>query len=163
LPTWPNFQLALTTAAFHPDGHLFAAGGTNGQIKVYDVKSGANAANFDESGRIQALNFSENGTWLAAAVDGSTSVAIWDLRKSTSIKSLDAGGQITSVQWDYTGQFLAIAGPTGLAVHQYSKSSKEWSELLRSGVPAVAVAWGLKASVLICLSDEGVVSVLFAD
>lgn len=152
--------LALTTAAFHPDGHLFAAGGVDGQIKVFDVKSGTNAANFDEFGPIQALAFSENGTWLAAAVKGSTSVNIWDLRKSSSIKTLDTGGHVTSVRWDYTGQFLATAGPTGLAVHQYSKASKAWSEPLRSANSAVDVDWGLKAHQLISLSEEGVVTVL---
>ena len=151
---------ALTTAEFHPDGHLFAAGGADGQIKVFDVKSGVNAANFDASGHIQALTFSENGTWLAAVVKGQTSVSIWDLRKAAQIKELEIGSQIEKVRWDYTGQFLVAAGPSGLAVQQYSKASKEWSELLRSAVPAVAVEWGPNAQSLISLNAEGVVTVL---
>ena len=151
---------ALTAAGFHPDGHLFAAGGADGQIKVFDVKSGANAANFDASGPIQALSFSENGTWLAAVVKGQTSVSIWDLRKAAQIKVLDIGSPIASVRWDYTGQFLVAAGPSGLAVQEYSKSSKEWSELLRSAVPAVAVEWGANAQSLVSLDAEGVVTLL---
>lgn len=150
----------MTTAGFHPDGHLFAAGGADGHIKVFDVKSGANAANFDASGPIQALSFSENGTWLAAVVKGQTSVSIWDLRKAAQIKDLDIGSRIESVQWDYTGQFLVTAGPSGLAVQQYSKASKEWSEPLRSAVSAVAVEWGPQAQSLISLDSEGVVTVL---
>lgn len=150
----------LTSAGFHPDGHLFAAGGADGQIKVFDVKSGANAANFDESGSIQALSFSENGTWLAAVVHGSTIVSIWDLRKSARIKVLETGGQIESLQWDYTGQFLATAGASGLAVQQYSKSTKNWSERLRSAVPAMAVEWAPKARQLVSLNADGVITVL---
>lgn len=150
----------MTTAAFHPDGHLFAAGGIDGQIKLYDVNSGANAANFHESGPIQALSFSENGTWLAAATKGSTTVSIWDLRKSSQIKVLDIGSQIGWLRWDYTGQFLAVASPSGIAVQQYSKSTKEWSELLRSAVPAVAVEWGSKGQNLISLGPDGAVTVL---
>ena len=146
---------ALTTAAFHPDGHLFAAGGVDGQIKVFDVKSGANAANFDASGPLQSIAFSENGTWLASVSRGGTSVAIWDLRKAAQIRTLEIGSQISSVRWDYTGQFLLAAGPSGIAVQQYSKASKEWSEPLRSGVEAVCAEWGPKAQSVISLGSDG--------
>ena len=146
--------LALTSAKFHPDGHLFAAGGVDGQIKVFDVTSGANAANFNESGPIKALSFSENGTWLAAVAEGSPSVSIWDLRKSAQIKTIQTGGQITSVQWDYTGQFLATAGVSGITIQQYSKSAKEWSEPLKSAEAAVDIAWGLKARSLVSLNED---------
>lgn len=129
---------------------------------MFDVKSGANAANFDEPGSIQALAFSENGTWLAAVAKGSTSVDIWDLRKSSLIKTLDMGGQVTSVRWDFTGQFLATAGPTGLAVYQYSKASKAWSEPLRSANPAVDVDWGLNAHQLVSLGEGSIMTVLSA-
>ncbi len=152
--------LALSTAQFHPDGHLFAAGSTDGQIKLFDVKTGVNAADFKESGSIQALSFSENGTWLAAAVRGSSTVSIWDLRKANQIKTLDTGGPVSKLRWDYTGQFLASAGPSGLTVQQYSKSTKEWSEPLRSAVPSTAAAWGLGAQKLVTVNEEGAVTVL---
>lgn len=150
----------LTTAAFHPDGHLFAAGADDGQIKVYDVKSGAHAASFDEQGPIQSLSFSENGIWLAAVWRGSTSISIWDLRKSEQIKVLNAGSQIESIRWDYTGQFLAIASRSGLAVQHYSKSNKEWSEPLRNAAQAVAVEWGAQAQTLVSLGPDGAITVL---
>lgn len=150
----------LSCAGFHPDGHLFAAGGLDGQIKVFDVKTGTNAANFANNGAIQALAFSENGTWLAVVVRGSTSVSIWDLRKSSQIKVLDTGSEIEQIAWDYTGQFLAVAGPSGLSVQQYSKSAKTWSEPLRSAVPAVAAAWGVNAQSVVCLDAEGVITLL---
>ena len=155
-----NVSIALTTAKFHPDGHLFAAGGADGQIKLYEMKTGANAANFDATSPLEAVEFSENGIWLAAAVKGSTSVSIWDLRKASQIKVLETGGQVTSVRWDYTGQYLATAGPTGVAVQQYSKSSKEWSEPLRSAVPAVSAIWGSSAQCLISLDGDGIITVL---
>ena len=153
----------MTTAQFHPDGHLFAAGGTDGQIKLFDVKTGANAADFKEAGPIQTLSFSENGTWLATAVRDSSSLSIWDLRKAAQIKTLDTGGPVARIRWDYTGQFLASAGPSGLTVQQYSKSTKEWSEPLRSAVAGVAVEWGPSAQQLVSVSEEGAVTVLEAE
>ncbi|KAI9820951.1 MAG: hypothetical protein M1832_003423 [Thelocarpon impressellum] len=153
---------ALTTAAFHPDGHLFAAGSAAGQIKVFEVKSGTNAANFACPARVKAFAFSENGTWLAAVSDGQTSVTIWDLRKAAEIKSLEVGGAIDSIKWDYTGQFLAAAGASGIAVQAYSKASKQWAEALRSAVPAVAVEWGAQAQSLVAVDGRGVVTTLGA-
>ena len=135
----------------------------DGQIKLFDVKTGLNAADFAESGPLQALSFSENGTWLAAAVRDSSSVSIWDLRKAAQIKTLDMGGPVAKVRWDYAGQFLASAGPNGLAVQQYSKSTKEWSEPLRSAVPGVAVEWGPNAQQLVTVNEEGAITVLSAE
>ena len=148
--------------AFHPDGHLLAAGGMDAQIKIFEVRSGVAAANYALSGPVQCLFFSENGTFLAAVAKGSTAISIWDLRRSSEIKVLETGNRIDSINWDYTGQFLLTGGPSGLTVQQYSKSSKDWSEPLRSAVPAVSVAWGSAAQSVVAVNADGVVTVLAA-
>lgn len=150
----------LLCSGFHPDGHLFAAGGRDGQIKVFDVKTGESMATFDAGGPLQAIAFSENGTWLAAAVQGETSVQIWDLRKAASIKTLDIGSTVESLQWDYTGQFLAAAGSGSVAVQHYAKSSKSWSEPFRKAIAATGVQWGVSAQSLVTLTAEGGLAVL---
>lgn len=152
--------IGLTSAEFHPDGHLFAAGGADGQIKIYVVTSGANVANLDVSAPVQALSFSENGTWLAAVSKGSTNVSIWDLRKSTQIKLLEVGGLIECLRWDWTGQFLAIAGRSEVTIQQYSKSTKAWSEPLRTPISAVALEWGAAAQSLVSLTHDGSITIL---
>ncbi|KKY23944.1 putative cell cycle control protein [Phaeomoniella chlamydospora] len=153
---------SLSTVRFHPDGHLLAAGGADGNIKIFDVKSGSSMAEFECSNPLQALFFSENGTWLAAVTQGASTVSIWDLRKSAVVHTLNSGGKVDTIAWDYTGQFLAAAGPGGLTVHQYSKASKGWSEPLQIAVPASAVQWSTSAKSLVAVNTEGVISVLTA-
>lgn len=65
-----------------------------------------------------------------------------------------------SIKWDYTGQYLAAAGPGGLSVWQYIKSSKSWIEVMSTAVPGTAVLWGPGAKSLITVNTEGVVNVL---
>ncbi|KAK5994391.1 Complexed with cdc5 protein 8 [Cladobotryum mycophilum] len=153
---------SLTTCAFHPDGHLFAAGTVGGDIKLYMTKTLEQAAVFKLGAPVQALTFSENGFMLAATAKGQTSVTIFDLRKEGDAavsKVLETGGSVQSLSWDYTGQFLATGGVTGLTVQQYSKSSKQWSEPFRNANPAVAIQWGESGKKLVTVNGEGVVSV----
>ena len=89
-------------------------------------------------------------------------MTIWDLRRAAQTKTLEIGSQVENVRWDYTGQFLVAAGPSGLVVQQYSKATKEWSEPLRSAVPALAVEWGPSARSLVAISGNGVLAVLAA-
>lgn len=154
---------ALTTCAFHPDGHLFAAGTVNGDIKLYMTKTLEQAVVFKLGAPVQAIVFSENGFLLAATAKGQTSVTIFDLRKEGDAavsKVLETGGSVQSLAWDYSGQFLATGGATGITVQQYTKSSKKWSEPLRNSVAAIAVRWGESGRKLVSLNGEGVVSVL---
>jgi pre-mRNA-processing factor 19 len=151
---------ALLSVHIHPDGNLLAAGAANGQIKIFDIKTGAAAADFAMSGPVKDLYFSENGTFLAAVAAQSTTVSIWDLRSAKETKVLDTGSYVNSIFWDYTGQFLLTGGPSGVTVQQFNKSAKQWSEPLRSAVPAVAVAFGSAAQSIVSLDDAGVITVL---
>jgi pre-mRNA-processing factor 19 len=134
---------------------LFAAGGKDGEVKLYDVKTGESAASFSTDGPLLRLSFSENGTWLASASENSTSVTVWDLRKMTAAKTLDIGSVVSAVQWDYTGQFLAIAGAGGVAVEEYNKKSKKWSEPFKKGIQATSLAWGASANSIALLNGDG--------
>ncbi|CRK36374.1 hypothetical protein BN1708_016522, partial [Verticillium longisporum] len=153
---------ALTCCAFHPDGHIFAAGTATGDLKLFMTATLDVAASFSLGAPIQALAFSENGFWVAATAKGQSSVTIFDLRKegeAAKAKVLETGGSVQSLAWDYSGQFLATAGASGITVQQYTKISKSWSEPFRSSVTAVAVRWGDKARQLVSVNGEGVVSV----
>ena len=111
---------------------------------------------------VQDISFSENGTWLASASVGQTSVYVWDLRKTSLLKTLDIGTAVSGISWDYTGQFLAACGAGAVVVNQYVKASKAWTEPLRKAVNAVDVKWGASGKSLVALTNEGAVSVLAA-
>lgn len=158
-----NDRTAFTTAAFHPDGHLFGTGDADGQIKLFYSTTGALAASFDLGGPVQALAFSENGTWFAAVAKDSSSVVILDLRKqgpAARVKELDTGGRVDAISWDYTGSFLATAGPNGITVQQYTKSSKTWSIPFTSATSSTAIEWGAQAQSIVSANQAGEVSLI---
>ncbi len=54
--------VALTCAKFHPDGLIFGTGTADSVIKIWDLRSKTNLANFPgHMGPISCLSFSENG------------------------------------------------------------------------------------------------------
>jgi pre-mRNA-processing factor 19 len=152
----------LTCADFHPDGHLLALGGADQKVRIFDVRSGTEAAAIILPAAVKNVKFSENGTWLACVVKDSTSVAIFDIRKIDQgpLATVETGTEIDAMEWDYSGQFLASAGSSGLSVSQYSKASKSWSKLLKSADPATGVVWGKSAQSLLTSSVDGAVTVL---
>lgn len=153
---------ALTSCAFHPDGHFLAAGTQAGDINVFQTKDGVKVVNFHLGAPVQALVFSENGYWFAATGKGQQTVSIFDLRKegdAAKAKELQTG-DAQSLAWDRTGQYLATVGSTGVTVQMYLKKAKAWSEPLRTSVPGTAIRWGTDAKSLVTVNKEGVVSVL---
>lgn len=155
----------MTACAFHPDGHLFAAGTSGGDIKFFMTSTGELATSFTLGAPVQKIVFSENGYWFAATAKGQTTVTIFDIRKegdAARAKVLDIGGTVQDLAWDYSQQFLATAGPGGITVQQYAKSSKKWSEIARKDFAAVQVAWGKDAKQLIAVGQDGRIGVLAA-
>jgi pre-mRNA-processing factor 19 len=152
----------ITCCSFHVDGLLFFVGSSDGKIRIYDIKTGSAMVELETGGAVQALSFNENGTWFAVVQKGSSNVSVWDIRKQNVVKVLEAGSAVESCKWDYTGQYLAAAGTGSVSVHQYTKSSKSWSEPIRKAVPAKDLAWGTSAQSLVALTPEGALAILSA-
>lgn len=115
---------------------------------------------FQFSGPIKSLAFSENGLWLAVAVEDSPNVEIVTLSKMTTIHQLDFGTPVNAIEWDYTGQYLAGGGSGAVAIHAYDKGTKTWSQPLAKALDVAALRWGPSGKGLLVLKMDGKVSLV---
>lgn len=128
----PDLGDTYESFAFHPDGQLAATGTSTGAIRIWEVKTGANASTIQTelSGRVSSLHFSENGYYLAAASDQGKQVEVWDLRKLTAVGKLTVEEEgktgVSAVKFDPSLQFLAVA-TDGVNVY----ANKSWNHLVK--------------------------------
>lgn len=117
---------AYTCGAMHPDGNFFAAGGTEGGVRLFDTRKAADPlAKIDGvEGAVRGLSFNENGYWAAVACD--SGVQIWDLRHVTLTATLQPfDSPATTIAWDFSGKFLACGGPGAVKVYEVIYKGKK--------------------------------------
>ena len=149
--------VALTCAQFHPDGLIFGTGTSDALVKIWDLKSKSNLANFPgHTAAITCLAFSENGYYLATGGEDSC-VKLWDLRKLKNFKTieLDAKYEIRDVAFDFSGSYLACAGTDVRVYH-----TKQWDTVhtfAEHTASATGVRFGNLAKTLVtCSLDKSI-------
>jgi pre-mRNA-processing factor 19 len=116
--------------ALHPDGLIWATGGADGAVRLWEVRGQARAAELGghaggDGGGVAALAFSENGYHLASA--GADGARVWDLRKLRCLAELPNTAGARAVAWDGSGAYLAVGGAASAAVHA---AKQEWAALV---------------------------------
>ena len=148
-----NGDFEYRSMDIHPDGQIFGTGTQSGICRIWDIRSGKIAANFEspsQASNLNSLSFSENGYYLAGSFESSPVVEIFDLRKLKSVHSIQFEDGISSplnVKFDPSAQFLAVGGHD---VRIFT--NKKWDEISRFEDNAnliQSLSWGVGSHELI--------------
>eukprot|EP01124_Arcella_intermedia_P001493 TRINITY_DN10818_c0_g1_i1.p1 TRINITY_DN10818_c0_g1~~TRINITY_DN10818_c0_g1_i1.p1 ORF type:complete len:402 (-),score=77.89 TRINITY_DN10818_c0_g1_i1:50-1255(-) len=106
----------LTCAMLHPDGGILATGTDSHQIRIWDIRSQKNVANFPgHTDAITDLCFSENGFSLASSGKDNI-LKLWDLRGPKNTDSLRMDAAVRKLRYDDSGKYLGVATGTEIRI-----------------------------------------------
>jgi eukaryotic-like serine/threonine-protein kinase len=124
---------SIRAVEFHPSGAVFASGGSNGTIQIWDANSKTQLASLNgHNGVIYDLTYDHDGSRLASASADGT-VRLWDGISGQSVAVLSGhtgdvrrvvfspdGSLLASTGQDKTVRLWDVAGGTQLAVFEAS-------------------------------------------
>lgn len=152
---------SIQTVAYSPgNSSLFASAGTNGEIKLWDLKNDRVTTLRGHANPVNALTFSPNGRWLVSGSDDYT-FKVWDVSQRIEIRSLQhisdwTRSPIKAVAFSPDGRHLATAG-----VHVKLWDTLGWSEIttLRHDAWLWAVAFSSDGTLLATGDNRGQINV----
>ncbi|KAK6511349.1 U3 small nucleolar RNA-associated protein 13 [Arthrobotrys musiformis] len=107
----------VITSVIDPTGTLFATGGSDGLVKVWDIKGGFVTHNLrGHGGVISALSFfappdRDARKWRLASGADDTKVIVWDLNTRKMVKTLEGHNSVVrGLDWSVDGRVLVSGG-----------------------------------------------------
>lgn len=136
----------LPAIAFSPAGDTLATGHRDGRVLLWDVSTGQQLQELDRPvsapslGEITALAFSPDGTLLAAAKPGQSSIDLWQVRTGEFERALEVGQGVVEIAFSPDGRRLASAIGRGQRPRVIMWDTESWTEqaALQDVGPALA-------------------------
>jgi len=149
---WKSAEITgnVFAVAFSPDGQRLTAAGVNVGpkpfvVKVWDTRTGRNAATFAEQGPIFATAFSPDGRWLALGSSDGT-VKLRSARKGKEIGPVGKHDhEVRGLAFRHDGRRLASAGNDG-TVKVWDVSAPHTSLMVHTLQRSGAAVWSVAFS-----------------
>ena len=146
----------VVCAAFSHDGELVATGSSDGQIWLYNGRSGTPLQALHGPGAgVEALVFTADGQWLAAGPRGGDgALLLWKVRDLVAPQTLRGhADSVLSLAWSPHGDLLATASRDH-SVRLWSTAGGALQRRLDHGAPVFALAFSPDGSRLATAARE---------
>jgi WD40 repeat protein len=99
----------ITALAWRPGSDQLASGGADGQVRLWNPRTGAELAQFEyqAGGRVTTLAWDPTGTWLIAGGIGDV-IRIWDVGRKALIHNLPRYGFTSWLGWSPDGKYITV-------------------------------------------------------
>jgi WD40 repeat protein len=98
--------------AFSPDDRLLGTAGSDGTLRVYDLRTGRRIGKVQANGTLQDLDFSSDGKLVTAAGLGGD-IVIWNLARRTLERTIHHKDAILSIRFSPDGKTIATGDLPG--------------------------------------------------
>ncbi len=138
---WQAHTDIATTLAFSPDEGLLASGSTDGNVKLWDVESGAALWSRGQASAILRVAFAPDGGLLASGGLDAT-VRLWDTKLGTLLQEVPHPGQVSALAWSPDGHLLAT-GDDASTIRLWEIGPSRPATCVESLVGHSSWVWGL--------------------
>lgn len=142
----------LWTLDWSPNGKLYAIGGDDKLLRIYNAKDFKLSKTYDLGSAIQCLDWNETGNILAVALDDNH-VQLLNIETGQFLKLKETTGS-RGLAWNHTGELLAVGDYNG-TLQIYSKEGKLLKSIKKDNSKTyLSVDWHPKKNILLTGGDK---------
>lgn len=142
----------LWTVDWSSNGKLYAIGGDDKLLRIYNAKDFKLSKTYDLGSAIQCLDWNETGNILAVALDDNH-IQLLNIETGGFLKLKETTGS-RALAWNHTGELLAVGDYNG-TLQIYSKEGKLLKSIKKDNSKTyLSVDWHPKKNILLTGGDK---------